>query len=988
MQVTRQQLNTGWRFQDIPQTGASPTTRLPWLPAEVPGHVHLDLLRAGAIPDPFYRLNERAVAWVDETDWVYETTFQVEAPAPPHAYLVFHGLDTVAEITLNGEPLGQTDNMFIPYEFPVGGRLKLGDNTLRVVFRSALRIGRERHQAWDAAGNDTAKPEWFFWGPKSFVRKAQYMYGWDWGPELLGCGLWQGVELVTVPVARITDWKYDVEFMDDDKVVVTVTVDVERALGEEGTSLILYANIPAFSTHRNDVRGVLSRFPIKNHPISKQQSSTSVPHGTGTIKASVVLTITDAHRWQTIGKDFIPLYLLDFRISAEGLGPLEFRKAKIGLRTIELIREADTDNAVREFGFASEDDVIQARANDLGLQFVDLSKMVVDSAALKKVPEFIAKRLNILPLRLDSSSTPNRLFVALGDVKSAPQELEEIKQVSGCKITSALATGTEIADAIIRAYADVGNAESSTVPIQQGQVDRNQASNNTGEGFKFRVNGQDLFIKGANWIPDSSFPSRITREKLHQRITQAKEAGFNMLRVWGGGLYESEDFYDICDELGLLVWQDFPYACAYYPDTGEYADAARAEAAAAVKRIRNHPCLALWCGNNENQTMNHDDWGKIKGPRLLGEHFYDTILPEVVAQHNPKTPYWPGSPYGGENPNSADFGDCHNWDVWHGRGDWVHYTENDSRFCSEFGFASSCGLAAWDKCLATEDKHPHSPAVRWHDKTRKGYDIYLGYIALHYPEAQTLEDLVYYSQINQAEALKFGVEHYRRRKGRCWGTLFWQLNDCWPTQSWAVIDSEGEPKAAYYACKKFYAPALLSLVRESETVTAHLVNDLLTPLTGQITWTLATFDGELLATETAAVSVDANVAAQVAAFSIAAATGQERDVYVSARFTSEDGIVSADNLLWLAEPKDLRLADPGLTVTIHSQDEYAYAVTITAKRFAPYVWLRRSDNVPLLGIEDNFFHLQPGETRTLTVAKDDTLKTADELRGRILARTL
>ena len=178
--------------------------------------------------------------------------------------------------------------------------------------------------------------------------------------------------------------------------------------------------------------------------------------------------------------------------------------------------------------------------------------------------------------------------------------------------------------------------------------------------------------------------------------------------------------------------------------------------------------------------------------------------------------------------------------------------------------------------------------MRWHDKTRKGYETYLGYIALHFPEAQTLEDLVYYSQLNQAEALKYGVEHYRRRKGRCWGTLFWQFNDCWPTQSWAVIDSEGEPKAAYFACKKFYAPVLLSLVREGESVTAHLVNDLLTPLAGTITWTVATFDGETLHEETARVSVEANAASIAASFELTEALGQERDVYAYARFVSED----------------------------------------------------------------------------------------------------
>ena len=175
-----------------------------------------------------------------------------------------------------------------------------------------------------------------------------------------------------------------------------------------------------------------------------------------------------------------------------------------------------------------------------------------------------------------------------------------------------------------------------------------------------------------------------------------------MLRVWGGGFYESNDFYEVCDdEMGILVWQDFPYGCSYYPDTGEYADMARTEAAQAVKRLRHHPCLALWCGNNENLTMHEGDWtGHRPSRRFIGDHLYQEILPEVVRAENPETPYWPGSPYGGPDANSPDFGDCHNWDVWHGRGDWVHYAENDSRFCSEFGFAASCGLGAWDTCLA------------------------------------------------------------------------------------------------------------------------------------------------------------------------------------------------------------------------------------------------------------------------------------------------
>ena len=832
MQVTRKDITAHWHFTDITRPGASPTTKLPWLPATVPGHVHLDLLKAGAIPDPFYRLSERAVAWVDETDFVYETSFEVADPAPPHAYLVFHGIDTVAEIALNGEFLGRTDNMFIPHEFQVGGRLKSGENTLRVTFAAALRVGRERHAAWDAAGYDSAKPDWFHWGPRSFVRKAQYMYGWDWGPELLGCGLWQKVELVTVPVARITAWKYDVEFVEDDKAIVTVTADVERAPGALDGLITFIAAIKE----------------VWVNPLSDDSVNVVVEPGQTRVQAK--LTVDAPKRWSPDSHP--PLYNLSLTITRNG--KIEHISAQIGLRTIELIREADAD----------------------------------------------AK----------------------------------------------------------------------------------------GEGFKFRVNGIDTYIKGANWIPDGSFPAHISYPQLSERIRQAKDAGFNMLRVWGGGLYESEDFYDICDQLGILVWQDFPYACAYHPDTGDYAEAARIEATAAVRRIRNHPCLALWCANNENHTMFADDWHDLEPARLQGEHLYHEVLPAVLAAEDPSTPYWPGSPYGGAFPNDPNFGDVHNWEVWHGKGDWIHYTDDNSRFCSEFGFASSCGLAAWDKCLAPEDKTPGSAAVRWHDKTRKGYDTYLSFIALHYPEAQTLEDLVYYSQLNQAEALKYGVEHYRRLKGRNWGTLFWQINDCWPTHSWAVIDSEGEPKAAYFACKKFYAPVLLSLVRAEETVTAHLISDLRTPLSGTVQFSLATFDGETLAEATAAVAVGANVAAVVATFDISAGLNRPREVFVSARFTSSDGTASAENILLLAEPKDLKLSDPGLSVVITENSASAFSVQLSAKRFAPSVWLRRSDNLPLEGLEDNFFHLQPGETRTLTIAKNETLQTVEDLRGRLVARTL
>ena len=882
LQVTRQQIDSGWRVREAASPQTPEHNRLPWLPAQVPGHVHLDLMRAGVIPDPFARLHERDVAWVSESDWEYETTFTVAEPVPANAYLLFHGLDTVSEIALNGEALGTADNMYIPHEFPVGGRLHAGDNHLSITFRSALRVGRERLEAWGdpALATDPFPGNWDRWASRSFVRKAQYMFGWDWGPVLPSSGLWRPVELVTIPTARLGDWKHTVEFTEDGKAIVTVEAEVERNSGADGLPLALTVSIDDWQREMPEQEPLdVASEDEDNGPVTMPldiAAIAAVPEEIGTHRVSLSLTIDEPVLWEpngvgaASGFDLGPtLYDLELVLTNEDNDvDVDAKWAKIGLRTVELIRDPDAD----------------------------------------------------------------------------------------------------------------------------GQ----------GESFKFRVNGQDIFMKGANWIPEDSFPSRLENEpdetefprdeRVKQRIQDAANAGFNMLRIWGGGLYESEHFYEMCDALGILVWQDFPYGCAYYPDTGEYAEAAQAEATAAVRRIRNHASLALWCGNNENQVMYEGPWGGERPGRFLGENFYFDILPAVVAAEDPKTPYWPSSPYGGTpDSNSPDYGDCHNWDVWHGRGDWKYYTENNSRFCSEFGFAASCGLGAWDTVLAPEDRHPDSPAVKWHDKTRKGYDTYLGYIGLHFPDPQNLEELVYLSQLNQAEALKFGIEHYRRLKGRCWGTLFWQLNDCWPVQSWAVIDSLGEPRAAYYACKHFYAPVLVSLVQKEQTAEAHLISDLFAALEGTLTLTLQTFDGETLAETTQSVQVASNGAAVVGSFDLAAAQGRERDVFLHAHFAPTDESVSpVENLLFLAEPKDWRTSDPGLRVTLQEEDD-GYHLFLHTRRFAPYVWLRLADNqrlFPTTDVGDNFFHLRPDETREIIIPKSEALPTLETLRGQLVVRTL
>lgn len=355
-----------------------------------------------------------------------------------------------------------------------------------------------------------------------------------------------------------------------------------------------------------------------------------------------------------------------------------------------------------------------------------------------------------------------------------------------------------------------------------------------GEGFEFEVNGRPVFCFGANWIPDYVLPGRIPAERYREQVWRASQMGMNMLRVWGGGIYESKEFYDACDQLGVMVWQDFAYACSYYPDDQAAQDAAREEAIHQVRRLRHHPSLTLWCGNNENAMLWQDNWGGAdRTPsRYYGQAIYEQVLPSVVAEYCADLPCIPSSPVGpahanvnleagspaGHRANSGGAGDQHFWDVWHGRGDWKHYTDSTARFCSEFGFASAPSADAWNAAFGgPRQARVREPEVRWHDKTGKGYETYLGLIGLHYPEPETLEDLTYYSQLNQRDALRFGIEHFRR-SSFCRGTLIWQFNDCWPVQSWSVVDCTGAPKAAAFELSRLYAPMALSLVRKGAEV--------------------------------------------------------------------------------------------------------------------------------------------------------------------------
>ena len=851
MQLISTSLDSGWELAErlpahrclAPYTQAEQL----WLPASVPGHVHTDLIRAGVIADPFARLGEWGARWVDEADWTYRTHFFVDAerlaargPEGRH-FLHFSGLDTLATVTLNGKYLGQADNYHRAWRFDVTDHLKEGDNELRVEFSSALVAGRERTAAYVGDGtSDRGKTTYFNFPPRAFVRKPQYMFGWDWGPEVVSCGLHGHVELVTVPSAEILHWKLDYQFVSHSVVDIDFSITLRKYDSQPLTvKAVLFAS--GDTTPSTVLEGPPGEYTVPLHIHSFVTERWS-PNGVDGPRKRHLLNI----RLLTVPED-----------SADEPEPIHRIAASVGFRTVELVQERDADGA--------------------------------------------------------------------------------------------------------------------------------------GESFQFKINGQPLFIKGANWIPDHNLPTTITKSQLRQRLTSAKDAGFNMLRVWGGGLYETQDFYSLCDELGILVWQDFAFACATYPDDDPaFVESVRAEATANVRRLRHHPCLALWCGGNENVELHQGRWsGADQATKFYGEKLILETLPAVLAAEDPQTPYWPNSPYGGADCRDENVGDSHYWNVWHSKepgsnGDWTNYEKCDTRFSSEFGFAAPAGLTAWKQSLGTDDLTVRSIGSRWHDKTRKGYETYLGFIQMHFPEPQCFTDLIYYGQCNQALAFAFGIEHWRRRKGRCWGILFWQLNDCWPTHSWAVIDSTGEPKLAYYAIRRAYAPLLLSLRRSGREIEAHLVNDTLMEKTGTLSLSLLTFEGEPVSMAEAQATAPANAASgaqlSLAIPSFIADAGT--DVFVHATFTPETG-EPVESFLLLAEPKDLRLADPGLTVQVSE-----HSITIAAQRFAAFVTLSFEGTSHQPQFSDNGFHLAPGQSRTLSVSHVPDHHSLKQLASQLRIRRL
>ncbi|WP_434632041.1 glycoside hydrolase family 2 TIM barrel-domain containing protein [Thermoanaerobacterium thermosaccharolyticum] len=794
-------LNGTWKFREASDNE--------WNDGKVPGCVQLDLLAQNRISDPFYRMNEVECHKLEEKEWIYRKEFDFDLSEEfDEIKLVFEGIDTIADIYLNGEFLGRAENMYISHEFDVTDIISEKDNVLEVYFHSSTKVMRTLEN------NSPIRLESSFETARPYIRKAQYAYGWDWGPRLAQVGLWKDVYISVVKDAVIENPFFYTEKLQEDAAFVRVNASVSSFTDQD-----LIAEVTV--SYDGEVCG---------------RKSVHVEYG----GIDAYLKIDNPKLWYPNGIGPQPLYNINIKLSIgeDVIDELNFRS---GIRVVRLIREKDSE----------------------------------------------------------------------------------------------------------------------------------------GESFIFEINGIKVFAKGADWIPADNFLSRITKDDYYEFVRLAKDANMNMLRVWGGGIYEDEAFYDACDEMGIMVWQDFMYACAQYPDQFDWFQQMAAEEAEDVLlRLRNHPSIVLWCGNNENNTGFYSWWGN-GDPKYLGNYIYKEILPQICAKYDPSRPYWVSSPYGGVDPNSESEGDRHQWDVWSGWADVKAYLADKSRFVSEFGFQS---MPDWKTVLSytkEDDRYILSPVMISHNKQIDGMERLIRYMVSELGFPKDFKSFVYLTQFNQAEAIKKGVEHWRARKFMMAGTLYWQFNDCWPVASWSCIDYYKRKKALYYYSGRFFANVLPYIVEEDGGITIYGISDLQQDAEAHVEVLCYSLDGEKLWERKFNTRLIANDVVKIAHY-------DEREIaekyvpyvvpvdashctlpvernwkllnsVVYVRMTVDEKIY--DNYYVFDKFRNLKLTKPNITCYVEGND-----ITLSTDVPAFGVFVDTENDVDL---SDNCLNMIPGEKYTL-----------------------
>jgi beta-mannosidase len=823
-QTIYKELNGNWLFRQVGETE--------WMPATVPGTVHTDLMANQKIEDPFYRLNERDVQWVDKVDWEYKTTFIADETLLERDKIEFdfQGLDTYADVFVNGEQVLHADNMFREWTADIKEALQKGENELRVVLSSPIAEGIRKYDAQGyeipVSDNDLAEIGQVEDGKKVsiYTRKAGYHFGWDWGPRLVTSGIWRPVYIQAWDRAKMENLQIVQNEVKEEVATFTAVFEIEALQKQKATLLV--------------------------ETDSMQLGSANIQLKEGTHKYSVDFQIENPKLWWTNGLGEPHLYNITGKLKIREMEVAE--NTRIGIRTLELVREKDEE----------------------------------------------------------------------------------------------------------------------------------------GTSFYFKLNGHPVFMKGANYIPNDVFLPRVTKENYRKVVETAKISNNNMLRVWGGGIYEEDIFYDLCDEAGILVWQDFMFACAMFPGDEAFLENVKQEAVDNVKRLRNHPSIALWCGNNEILAA-WKGWGWEDAEKKKNEEnadkiwqayvdIFHKILPDVVKEYDPQRSYWASSPSSGMGvPADLANGDEHYWGVWWGKEPFETYATHLARFMSEYGFQSFPGISTVEKYALPEDYDIFSEVMKSHQRSSIGNETIEYYLKQEYDTPKDFESFLYVNHILQAEGIKFGLEGHRRAMPYCMGSLYWQINDVWPVASWSSTDYYQKWKALQYYVKKGFAPVLVSPYIDGAKFRVGIVNDRLDTVNAELYLRLMDFDGLVIWEEASLVELPPNSSDDYFDVNRWEFTYRKnlQNLVFSAELREKGNVISKNNF-YFRPYKELKVPTPKIEYAISKNDD-GFVLALKTDKLAKNVYLQIGNENGFFS--DNYFDLLPGEGTSVQLKTDISEEKLNEV---------
>lgn len=535
--------------------------------------------------------------------------------------------------------------------------------------------------------------------------------------------------------------------------------------------------------------------------------------------------------------------------------------------------------------------------------------------------------------------------------------------------------------------------DSKTLTIGLREIIVNRDKVEDGTKFEFVVNGVSIFVMGADYIIEDNILARCNKEKTEQLILDCIEANYNIIRVWGGGLYPEDYFFDLCDKYGLLVWQDFMFANAMYNHDKAFLDNVAHEIQDNVKRLRHHSSLAIWCGNNEIEELWDGRWRRNNwGTPVLKANYiklFESFIPELVEKYDPDRFYWPSSPSSlgsFDDPNGEQHGDMHYWGVWHMDEPFTAFRDLYPRMMTEFGLQSFPDYKTIESFTLPEDRNIFSYVMEAHQKSKTGNTKIMNYIGMLYKYPKDLESLVYVSQLIQAEGIKYGVEHWRRNRGRCMGSIYWQLNDCWPVASWSSIDSFGRWKALHYIAKKFYAPIMISACEDDTNVSLWMCNETRSSVLGKVVWRLIR-NNQVLISDEIPMTLAPLSSAKVDDFDFSKyldTHDARRNTILEYRFIAEDAVVSEGTLCFV-KYKHFDFVNPNIKAKIFD-DNGILKITVSSDNFAKFVRLDLSETDAVFS--DNYFDLVGGEEKTVTIKRTDKDIDIESLKEQLTVTSL